>query len=195
VVLALCYAGKIDEGKAAIQPLRTFGQPHGEHIGPQPFAAWQKAFDPLLTPGARNYWKSHNFSAISDGALDSMIKYAGKLPSPQCEIFIGLLGGEASRLTPDATAYAARDTKFVMNVHARWEKAEEDEQCISWAREFFNETAQYATGSVYVNFLTQEEVNRVAAAYGQNYDRLVQVKNKYDPKNLFRMNQNIKPSV
>jgi len=82
-----------------------------------------------------------------------------------------------------------------MNVHARWEKAEEDEQCISWAREFFNETAQYATGSVYVNFLTQEEVNRVAAAYGQNYDRLVQVKNKYDPKNLFRMNQNIKPSV
>jgi FAD/FMN-containing dehydrogenase len=95
----------------------------------------------------------------------------------------------------DATAYAARDTKFALNVHARWEKAEEDEKCISWSREFFNKAASYATGSVYVNFLTQEEGNRVADAYGPNHDRLVQVKNKYDPKNFFRMNQNIKPSV
>jgi FAD/FMN-containing dehydrogenase len=195
VVLALFYAGKIEEGKRAIEPLRSFGQPLGEHIGAQPFTAWQKAFDPLLTPGVRNYWKSHNFSELSDGALYSTYEYASKLPSPQCEIFIGLIGGQASRVAPDATAYAPRDTKFVLNVHARWENAEEDEQCISWAREFFNKTAQYATGSVYVNFLTQEEVNRVAAAYGPNYDRLVQVKNKYDPNNLFRMNQNIKPTV
>jgi FAD/FMN-containing dehydrogenase len=195
VVLPLFYAGKIDEGKRAIEPLRSFGQPHGEHIGPQPFAAWQKAFDPLLTPGVRNYWKSHNFSELSDGGLDTMIEYASKLPSPHCEIFIGLLGGQASRVASDATAYAARDTKFALNVHARWEKAEEDEKCISWSREFFNKAASYATGSVYVNFLTQEEGNRVADAYGPNHDRLVQVKNKYDPKNFFRMNQNIKPSV
>jgi FAD/FMN-containing dehydrogenase len=84
VVLPLFYAGKIDEGKRAIEPLRSFGQPHGEHIGPQPFAAWQKAFDPLLTPGVRNYWKSHNFSELSDGGLDTMIEYASKLPSPHC---------------------------------------------------------------------------------------------------------------
>lgn len=195
VVLAIFYAGDIENGKRAIEPIRTFGQPHGEHIGPMPYAAWQKAFDALLTPGARNYWKSHNFTELSDGALDSIIAYAGRLPSPQCEIFTGLLGGHAGRVAPGATAYIHRDAKFVLNVHARWEKSAQDKRCISWAREFFNASAPYATGGVYVNFLTQEESDRVAAAYGPHYDRLVQVKNKFDPKNLFRMNQNIKPSA
>jgi hypothetical protein len=87
VTLPLFYDGKIDEGKRAIEPLRSLGQPHGEEIGPQPYVAWQKAFDPMLTPGARNYWKSHNFSELSDGAIDTMIEYASELPSPQSEIF------------------------------------------------------------------------------------------------------------
>lgn len=195
VVLALFYAGNIEEGKRAIEPLRSFGQPHGEHIGPMPYTAWQQAFDPLLAPGARNYWKSHNFSELNDDAIDTLIEYARKLPSPQCEIFIGLIGGQASRVAADATAYAHRDTKYVLNVHARWEKPDSDEKCISWARDFFTAAEPYATGGVYVNFLTQEELSRIAAAYGPNYDRLVQVKNKYDPKNLFHLNQNIQPSV
>lgn len=195
VALPVFYAGKVEEGMKLIEPLRGFAKPHGEHIGPQPYTAWQKAFDPLLTPGARNYWKSHNFSELSDGAIDCMIDYAGKLPSPQCEIFLGLLGGEANRVAPDATAYVHRDANFVLNVHARWEKPKDDEKCVSWAREFFDASVPYATGGVYVNFLTQEEGDRVKAAYGSNYARLVQVKKKYDPENLFRLNQNIKPSV
>lgn len=195
VVMPLFYDGKIEKGKRAIEPLRSFARPHGEHIGPQPFTAWQKAFDPLLTPGARNYWKSHNFSELTDGALDVMIEYASKLPSSQCEIFIGLIGGKANRVAPKATAYVARDTKFVLNVHARWDEPRDDTRHIAWARQFFDKSAPYATGSAYVNFMTEEEGNRVAAAYGPNYKRLVQLKKKYDPKNLFRMNQNIRPSV
>ncbi len=195
VVFALFYAGNIEEGKRAIEPLRSFGQPYGEHVGPMPYTAWQKAFDPLLAPGARNYWKSHNLVELSDGMIDTLIGHADRLPSPQCEIFIALIGGQASRVAADATAYAPRDTKFVFNVHGRWEKPEEDEKCIAWARELFNAVAPYATGSAYINFLTQEERNRVAAAYGPNYDRLVQVKNKYDPNNLFHLNQNIQPSM
>lgn len=195
VAFAVFYAGKVEDGMRAIEPLRKFGQPHGEHVGPVPYSAWQKAFDPLLTPGARNYWKSHNFSKLSDGALNSVIEYAGKLPDPQCEIFIGLLGGQASRVAPDATAYANRDTKFIMNVHGRWEDPKNDEKCISWAREFFKSSAPYATGSVYVNFMTQEEVDRVSAAYGPNYSRLAKLKSKYDPENLFRLNQNVKPAA
>ncbi len=195
VVMPLFYAGKIEDGKRAIEPLRSFEKPHGEHIGPQPFTVWEKAFDPLLTPGARNYWKSHNFSELSDGALDAMIEYASKLPSPQCEIFIGLISGQANRVAPDATAYVARDTKFVLNVHGRWDEPRDDKRCIAWAREFFDKSAPHATGSAYVNFMTEEEGDRVAAVYGPNHDRLVQVKKKYDPKNLFRMNQNIKPSA
>jgi FAD/FMN-containing dehydrogenase len=196
VVFAIFYAGDATKGERVIEPLRSFGKPHGEHIGPQPYVAWQRAFDPLLTPGARNYWKSHNFSHLSDGALDTVIEYAGKLPSPHCELFIGLVGGQASRVVSDETAYSHRDAKFVLNVHTRWERAEEDQRCISWARDFFNAAAPHATGGVYVNFMTQEEIDRIPAAYGQEvWKRLVEVKNKWDPKNLFRMNQNIKPSV
>jgi FAD/FMN-containing dehydrogenase len=194
VVLAVFYAGDPQNGADLINPLRSFGKPHGEHIGTQPYTEWQKAFDPLLTPGARNYWKSHNFSQLSDDALDVLISYAGKLPSPQTEVFLGMLGGQASKVSPDATAYPHRDAKFVLNVHGRWDKASEDERCIQWAREFFKATTPYATGGVYVNFLTEEETNRVAAAYGPNFGRLAQVKAKYDRENLFRMNMNVKPA-
>ena len=196
VVFAIFYAGEATQAERVIAPLRSWGTALGEHFGPQPYGAWQRAFDPLLTPGARNYWKSHNFTQLSEGAIATIIEYAGRLPSPHCEIFIGLLGGQASRVAPDETAYFYRDTKFVMNVHGRWEKADDDQRCISWAREFFSASAPYATGGVYVNFMTQEETARVPAAYGpQVWKRLLELKNKWDPKNLFRMNQNIKPSV
>jgi FAD/FMN-containing dehydrogenase len=195
VVLAAFYCGKVEDGPAAVEPLRGFGQPYGEHLGPMPYTAWQKAFDPLLTPGARNYWKSHNFSALSDDAIDTVIRYAGQLPSPQCEIFLGLIGGKASQPAADATAYPHRDALYAMNVHTRWTDPAEDRKCIDWARAFFDAAAPYASGSVYVNFMTQEETGRIGAAYGPNYERLVQAKNKFDPRNLFRQNQNIAPTV
>jgi FAD/FMN-containing dehydrogenase len=195
VALALCYAGDPEQGEKLIEPLRGFGSPVGEHVGVQPYTAWQQAFDPLLTPGARNYWKSHNFSKLNEGAIDSIIEYAGKLPSPQCEIFIGTIGGATGRVAPDAMAYSARDANYVMNVHGRWETAAEDAGCIAWAREFFERSKPFATGNVYINFLTEEETDRIASAYGSNYERLTKIKAKYDPDNLFRMNQNIKPKA
>ena len=117
------------------------------------------------------------------------------LPSPQCEIFIGLLGGEASRIPRDATAYCHRDANFVMNVHSRWDEPVDDETCIKWAREFFKASEPYATGGVYVNFLSEDESDRVKSAFGASYEWLIQVKNKYDPENFFRVNQNIKPTT
>ena len=194
VVLATFYIGDADQGRRLIEPLLRFGAPHGEHIGAQPYTQWQKAFDPLLTPGARNYWKSHNFTELSDGALNSIIEFAGKLPSPQCEIFIGLIAGAANRVSPDAMAYRHRDAKFVLNVHGRWDERTDDERCIAWAREFFRASAPYASEGAYVNFMTEEESGRVAAAYGANYDRLARIKKQYDPENLFHLNQNIRPS-
>jgi FAD/FMN-containing dehydrogenase len=194
VVLATFYIGNAAQGSKLIEPLLRFGTPHGEHIGAQPYTQWQKAFDPLLTPGARNYWKSHNFTDLSDGALHSMIEFAGKLPSPQCEIFIGLIAGAANRIPADAMAYRHRDAKFVLNVHGRWDERTDDERCIDWARAFFQASAPYASAGAYVNFMTEEESDRVAAAYGANYDRLAQIKKVYDPDNLFHLNQNIKPS-
>jgi len=193
VVLPVFYSGPATEAEKLIAPVRAFGTPHGEHLGVQPYVAWQKAFDPLLAPGARNYWKSHNFTELADGALDSIIEFAGKLPSPQCEIFIGLIAGASNRIAPDAMAYGHRDAKFVLNVHGRWDEAKDDQKGIGWARDFFKASAPYASAGAYVNFMTAEEGDRVAAAYGANYDRLVQAKKRYDPDNIFHLNQNIKP--
>ena len=194
VVLALLYVGDPKQGEQLIAPLRKFGTPVGEAVGVQPYVAWQKAFDPLLTTGARNYWKSHNFSTLQDGLLDAVIEYVGKLPSPQCEIFFGAIGGATTRPAPDSAAYAHRDAQYVMNVHGRWDDPADDKRCIAWSRDYFNASAPFASGGVYVNFLTADETDRVGAAYGPSYNRLAQVKRKYDPGNLFRMNQNIKPA-
>jgi FAD/FMN-containing dehydrogenase len=193
VVLPIFYTGAVAAAEKLIAPVRAFGRAYGEHIGAQPYVEWQKAFDPLLTAGARNYWKSHNFTELADGALDSIIESAGKLPSPQCEIFIGLIAGAPNRVAPDAMAYGHRDAKFVLNVHGRWNEAKDDQKCIGWAREFFKASAPYASAGAYVNFMTAEEGDRVAAAYGSNYDRLVEIKRRYDPENVFHLNQNIKP--
>ncbi len=193
VVLPIFYCGPMSEAERLIAPLRDFGAAHGEHLGPQPYVQWQKAFDPLLTPGARNYWKSHNFTELADGALDPIIEFAGKLPSSQCEIFVGLIAGAPNRIAPDAMAYGHRDAKFVLNVHGRWDEAKDDRKCIDWARDFFKASAPYASAGAYVNFMTAEESDRVASAYGANYARLVEVKRKYDPDNVFHLNQNIKP--
>jgi FAD/FMN-containing dehydrogenase len=194
VALALCYAGDPAEGEKLIEPLRGFGTAHGEHVGAQPYVAWQQAFDPLLARGARNYWKSHNFSKLSDGAIDTIVEYAAKLPSPHCEIFVGSIGGQTARVAADAMAYSSRDANYVMNVHGRWESAAEDARCIAWAREFFAKSQPFASGGAYINFLTEDETDRIAFAYGKGYDRLVELKKKYDPTNFFRMNQNIKPA-
>lgn len=195
VILALCHAGDPADGQKLIAPLRGFAKAHGEHVGLMPYQGWQQAFDPLLVPGARNYWKTHNFTQLADGALDAILQYAGKLPSGFCEIFIGLLGGQASRIAPDATAYSQRDALFVMNVHARWETPGEDANCVGWARNLFRDTESYASDGAYINFLAEDEGARVASAYGSNYARLAQVKGLYDPGNFFRVNQNIAPSA
>jgi hypothetical protein len=194
LALALLYAGDPDQGKALVEPLHHLGTPVGAHVGVQPYTAWQQAFDPLLAPGARNYWKSHNFTQLDDGLLDAVLAFAESQPSPQCEIFLAALGGATMRPAPDAMAYAHRETRFVMNVHGRWEDPADDQRCISWARGFFAATKPFASGGVYVNFLTADESDRIPAAYGSNYHRLAEVKAKYDPENLFSANQNIRPA-
>ena len=151
-----------------------------------------QAFDPLLTPGSRNYWKSHNFIEIADGLVDAALDFTARLPSDQTEIFFGKLGGAVNRVPVDATAYPHRDAEYVMNVHARWEEPSDDARCVAWAREYFDATAPYATGGVYVNFVPDGD-DPIESAYGPNQDRLVQLKRKYDPSNLFRLNQNIRP--
>jgi len=196
VVLALCYSGDIEEGRKAVEPFRRLGTPIADVVGENPFVGWQAAFDPLLREGARNYWKSHDFVELGDGAIDVLLDYAGRLPTPECEIFIASLGGAINRVPADATAYPHRDVQFAVNVHTRWSDPGQDGTCIGWAREFFDRMTPHATGGVYVNFMPEDEAQRVSpGAYGQNYLRLAKLKAKYDPDNLFRLNQNIVPAA
>ena len=195
LVLAACYSGDIADGERALAPLRQFGHPIADVIGPQPFAAWQTVLDPLLTPGMRNYWKSHDFLEVSDGLIDVFMDFARRLPDDQTEIAFAQLGGAISRISNEESAYARREAQYLVNVHTRWADPSRDEACITWARDLFTAAGPFSTGSVYVNFLTGDEESRVRAAYGANYDRLVALKNRYDPTNLFRVNQNIRPTA
>jgi FAD/FMN-containing dehydrogenase len=196
LVLALCYAGDLASGERAVAPFKSIGRPIADVVGLAPYAAWQTAFDPLLAAGERNYWKSHSFDELSDRLIDVLLQGVRSLPSPQCEIFIASLGGAVNRIPVEATAYPHRHVQFVVNVHTRWSHPAEDEACIGWARGLFGAAAPFATGAVYVNFMPDDETQRVrSGAYGPNYDRLATVKAKYDPTNLFRMNQNVLPAA
>ena len=192
MILAVCYTGDPKDGEKALAPLRAIGKPIADVIGLNPFAGWQQAFDPLLTAGARNYWKSHDFIELSDPVLAQLTDFAGRLPTEECEIFIANLGGAMGRVAADATAFAGRATRFVMNVHTRWQSAQDDARCIGWAREFFAATKPFAATTAYVNFLSDEDGDRLTSTYGGNYARLATVKAKYDPGNMFRVNQNIR---
>jgi len=196
LVFAACAIGDPREAERALAPLRALGTPIADVIGPHPFAGWQQAFDPLLTPGARNYWKSHSFHQLEDGFIDLLLDAARRLPTPECEIFLAHLGGAINRRPADATAYPHRDVEFIMNIHTRWRDAAMDDLCIGRTREIFDAAAAYATGGVYVNFMPEDEAGRVrAGAYGDNYARLAKLKRSYDPENLFRMNQNVQPAA
>jgi FAD/FMN-containing dehydrogenase len=195
VVLAIAVISDFEKNEKLVDSLRGFGEPVGEFIGRMPYINWQQMFDPLLTPGARNYWKSHNFTELKDDSLDLVVEYAGKLPSPQCEIFIAYLEGKSNSVPPNSMAYSSRDLKYILNVHGRWDDAKQDKECIKWSREFFDATLKFASAGAYVNFMTEEENERVAKAYGPNYKKLVEIKKKYDPNNLLKHNQNIKPTA
>ena len=193
LALAACYFGDLKTGEKLLQPLRAFGQPIADVIGPTPYIGWQQVLDPLLTPGMRNYWKSHEFLQIPDAMIDVIMDFASRLPDPQTELAFAQLGGAIQRVPNDATAYSHREPNFLINVHTRWDAAANDGKCIAWARDLIKALTPFSTGAVYVNFLTSDEEDRVKMAYGANLAKLVAVKKKYDPTNLFRMNANIRP--
>ncbi len=195
LVFAVCYVGEEEDGGEALKKLRALGSPVADVIGPAPFVGWQTAFDPLLTPGMRNYWKIHDFDSLPGEAVSVLLEALERLPDPNCEVFIAHVGGAMARVPVDATAYPQRSSHFIMNVHTRWEDASGDDACIGWARKLFNDTKKYSTGSVYVNFMPEDEAERVIGAYGANFGRLSRVKAKYDPGNLFRLNHNIQPDT
>ena len=194
--LYLCYAGDVEAGERTIRSLREFATPLVDLVEPRPYVEFQRLFDDVYPPGFRNYWKSGfvRRSGLSDDAIDTLLRHAETVPSPYTSVVVEHLGGAISSPDADATAYAHRDAGYAFNVFSRWELPEEDERQIAWTREFFAAMAPLLGEGVYVNFLGSEGDDRVRAAFGDNYERLREVKRRYDPANVFRENQNVEPA-
>ena len=199
VAMVVCYNGPIEKGEPVLKPLRTIGSPLMDQIDSMPYTAAQKLIDGFYPPGLQNYWKSNFLKEISDGAIDTITAYCAKRPSPMCHGLIEhQLGGAVSRVDREATAFNHRDVQYSFMSIGECATSAEAPGCVRWSREFWAAMQPYSTGSVYVNYLGQEAdegAERIKAAYGpEKYQRLVTLKNKYDPTNLFRLNQNIRPS-
>jgi len=197
--IVLCYSGPLAEGERLLKPLRTFGPPLIDQIGPIPYTAAQQLIDGFYPSGLQNYWKSSFLNKISDEAIDTMVDFCSRRPSPMCHGLIEhQLGGAVSRADRDATAFAHRDVEYSFMALGVCATPVEVEKCAQWARDFWAAMQPSSTGAVYVNYLggeSDEGPDRIKAAYGpEKYARLVALKNRYDPSNLFRLNQNIKPS-
>lgn len=190
------YAGPVAKGERALKPGREMGTPIADMSGPQPYLAMQSDMDVMFPDGQLYYWKSLFADIINDDVIDKVVDLANKRPSPQCLIAIRSLGGAMGRIAEDATAYGNRDALFNISIDNTWQDPDQSETMIAWTREAWSSLRELTGGGVYINFLGLGEEKEVLskAAYGRNYDRLQQVKAKYDPDNLFRVNQNITPT-
>lgn len=193
LIIVFIYFGDSKNEQSIVNQILSLGTPLGHGIQPHSFTAFQQAFDPLLTPGARNYWKTHNFKDISDDLINILVNYGKNLPSNHTEIFIAQMGGFTKTIAHDATAYPHRDIEYIMNVHVRWDDQKNDQACIDSAKHFYQATFPFATGGGYVNFISVDDDTQ-QNIYDTNAKRLSEVKAKYDPENILRANLNIEPA-
>ena len=194
-VVAAAYAGPVEDGEPVVQPLRELGRPLIDLSGPWPWVGLQSGFDALFPKGQYRYWKSRALAELSDAAIDDIADFANRRPAPLTDIIVWHHGGAMSRVDETATAYAGRDAAFHVTGEASWADPSLNDEAIAWGRDFWDTMGQHSTGGLYLNFpgLAEEKEALVRAGYGVNYGRLAELKAKYDPTNLFRMNLNIAP--
>jgi FAD/FMN-containing dehydrogenase len=195
VAVVLCYSGSLAAGERVVRPLREFGAPLADEIRPMAYCEMQTMFDAAYAPGWHNYYKSHYLAAISDDLIDIMIACFAKVPSPLSALGFEQFGGAVRRVFAQETAFRHRDAAYDIAILGEWQNPADTARNVQWVREVATATQPFSTGGVYVNFLGEEGEDQVKAAYGSHYQRLVALKRKYDPTNLFRLNQNIKPTA
>jgi FAD/FMN-containing dehydrogenase len=194
--IVLCHCGSLAEGEAAVRPIKDFDSPLIDAIGPMPYGQVNALLDEDYPRGALNYWKSQFLAELSDGAIDTMIGCVETCPTRTrgCGLILEHVHGAAARVEAEATAFPHRRDGYSLLVVSQWTDPGETERCIAWARESHAAMAPFLATGRYVNYLDDDETgDAVAAAYGPNYRRLQQLKARYDPDNVFHMNQNIRP--
>jgi FAD/FMN-containing dehydrogenase len=196
VAMVCCYAGAVEDGERAVAPLRRFGPPVADLIGPMPYVDAQGLIGQGFPHGRLNYWKSTLLQEIADGTVDALVDFAGRTPSPMSAIAIADTHGAYGRIAPDATAYAHRDLPFDLVVLSSWTNPADTARNIAWTRDLYDAVRPFAPTGVYVNDLDGDEGQaRIRDAYGANYPRLAALKATWDPTNFFRTNHNILPAI
>ena len=194
VAIAAAHCGPLEEGERALAPLKRFGSPVQDLIGPIPYLVQQTMFDEGFPLGLHNYWKSDFIRPLDDELIETAVDLYSRAPSPRTMILFIPINGAASRVPVEATAFPHRGGSMI-GIYSVWEDAAQTEPNVAWTREAWNAIQPFASGGVYVNELADDEgEDRVRLAFGPNYDRLAKVKATYDPENLFRLNANVKPA-
>lgn len=193
--LVVCHAGAMAEGEKRVAPLRAFGAPVLDTVAPVPYAALQQSFDAGMAGGNRWYSKAHYLRDLPDAAIETIVAQVEALPGEFTMVYLEPEGGAIGRVDRTATAFPHRDAPFALHIFPGWTKAADDDAMMEWARTFHREMNPYPTGGVYVNLLGGDEQDGARSAYGANYERLVDLKRKYDPDNLFRVNHNVDPAA
>jgi FAD/FMN-containing dehydrogenase len=194
--IAVAYNGSIEAGEKVLRPLREFGPPLADQISPVTYIALQSMLAAAFPRGRQYYWKASLMNRISDAAIDTMIEYFSAVPSPYTVMGFQQLGNAANRVPQDETAFSHRDALYDFLMLSGWEDPSEAERNIRWTRELYNAIQPSLHGGVYVNAVTEDSEQGIREAYRpKTYERLVALKNKYDPTNFFRINPNIKPTV
>ena len=188
-----CWAGPLEQGEAALKPLKDVAPVVAEHVGPMPYPDLNSAFDALVPHGLQHYWKANFVKELTDEAIEAHVEHGPKVPVVNSTVHIYPINGACHRVAPDATAFAYRDATFATVIAGMWPEPADNEANIKWVRDYYDATAPLSEEGGYVNFMAEDDQERIKANYMGNYDRLVDVKRKYDPDNLFHLNQNIKP--
>jgi FAD/FMN-containing dehydrogenase len=188
-----CWAGPIEEGDRVLKPLHDVAHVVAEHVGPMPYPALNSAFDALVPAGLQHYWKANFVRELSDAAIDQHLKYGPKVPAVNSTVHIYPINGACHEVAGDATAFAYRDANFAPVIAGMWPDPTHNAANIAWVRDYYAATAPLSEEGGYINFMAGDDQDRIKANYKGNYPRLVAVKRAYDPDNLFRVNQNIRP--
>ena len=194
--MLICYNGPIAQGEALLKPLREQTSPIADLVGPVSYEQMQTLLDEGFPFGLQNYWKSEFLKGLPDEAIDVLVDQFAATPSPLSAVVIEQFGGAYQHVAADENAFSHRDWDYNFVIISRWTDPADADRNIAWARGVWNAVQPYAAGVVYVNYLEggEEGASRIRAAYAQNYDRMVALKNRYDPTNFFRLNQNIQPT-
>lgn len=197
VAVAAMYAGEVGEGEEALAPLREITEPIVDFSGPMPYVEAQKVLDEDYPSGGRYYWKSQNINGLGDEVIERLISHAEAAPSGHSTIDVWYGGGAMARVGADETAFGDRSAPILLGIEANWAEPRDDEANLAWARGVVSDVRRFSDGGAYLNFpgFLEEGQKLMSDAYGENYDRLVALKNEYDPTNVFRLNQNIEPTV